>query len=68
MLKNANNADTGHYTTGGGDQRLPPTWKLTPLMPAKCVGVCLVLWLHQTIAAVYIVPVKRAQFTTRIHK
>jgi len=39
------------------------TW---PSMLAKCIGVCLILWLHQTTATVYDVRVKRAQFTTHV--
>jgi len=39
MLKNANNADTGHYTVGGSDQRAQPTWTLAPPMPTKRVNV-----------------------------
>jgi len=51
---------------GGGEQRTPLTQTLVPSTPAKCIGVSLVLWLHQTIAAVYDVHVKRAKFTTHV--
>jgi len=53
----------GRYVAGGGNQRVPPMRTIAPSVPAKCVGVGLVLWLRQTISAVCDVRVKRVQFT-----